>query len=214
MPHGGTLDAGTFEFTIAYVLVAVGYLSLSKAKTVRRNFKKGKHLVDFIFIFYSLFVVYFTLLPIDIFRTGELRDFYTYLNTGRTYFTNLEIANIDIFPFSSIIDTLSAPLHLWPFTFAAIIGNILLLFPLPIFLCLRTNKVLSLNEVLQYGFFTSVCIELAQLSINFLTRWPNRTVLVDDLILNTLGVFLGYLFYKKFSRFFEGSIAFFLKVFE
>jgi len=209
MPYGGTIELNIVSFILLYIMMLFVYVLIIRISNKRHNTRDStrKYVIDVIFIFYLLSVLNLTLLPIDILRFDDFRIEMTYWMVGRDYFTTLEIANIQVIPFRSIIGTLLAPLHMWRFTLIGIGGNIALLFPLPIFLCLRSEKKLTLKKAILIGFCTSLLIEIAQLIINLITHWPNRLVLIDDLILNTFGLFLGYVTYSKWSSFFEKTVT-------
>ena len=77
------------------------------------------------------------------------------------------------------------------------IGNILLLFPFGLLLPLLFQSMRKWYMVFIVGFFTTVLIETLQLGLRIMGMGA-RSFDVDDIILNTLGVILGYLIYKIF----------------
>lgn len=68
-------------------------------------------------------------------------------------------------------------------------GNIALFIPYGIFLPYLFKRLRKLWKVLLFGVVTIVCVELLQ----FLTLRGSCDI--DDLILNMIGIFLGYLMY-------------------
>lgn len=76
-----------------------------------------------------------------------------------------------------------------------IIGNITMFIPIGFLIPLLWNKLRGFITVLAYGIGLSLLIETLQF---FISRGTD----IDDLILNTLGVLLGYIFYYIFSRLF------------
>lgn len=99
---------------------------------------------------------------------------------------NWEIRNINLLPFSRAID--------W----AAYFQNILLFLPFG-FLCPLLWKNMDNAAVMgAAGFSFSILIEISQL-LN------NRASDVDDLIMNTLGTLIGYIFYRIFSHFYPSK---------
>lgn len=74
-----------------------------------------------------------------------------------------------------------------------IIGNLLLFLPLGIFLPILNPKFKRLKNVLLLCFFCSLSIESIQYGLRQLGTF--RTVDIDDVILNTIGGSLGWLFY-------------------
>ena len=76
------------------------------------------------------------------------------------------------------------------------IGNLILLFPLPILLYLKPHKTYRLRFLLVSGILVSLGIEVVQLGIDLLTGYPSHVCDVDDLILNSIGVILATLLCK------------------
>lgn len=74
----------------------------------------------------------------------------------------------------------------------SLLGNIIIFIPIGILLPLI--KKLKDKQVILYGFLLSLSIEFIQL-------FQNRWVDIDDLILNTLGTFIGLIIYKKLKVF-------------
>ncbi|MCL1989399.1 MAG: VanZ family protein [Defluviitaleaceae bacterium] len=163
--------------------------------------------IPFIFYLLSVFELVFT--PIDIFVDLELRDEFIRGFLQQETWGWWDIATVNLIPFRSLIRTLSASLFLWRFTLRAVVGNFILLLPLPILIGLLSKKELTLKKAVLIGFGSSLFIESTQLLINTLTGWPNRLACVDDLLLNTLGAIVGYFIYKKYHRFFEKIISLF-----
>jgi glycopeptide antibiotics resistance protein len=89
-------------------------------------------------------------------------------------------------PFHEILHALTSPHHL-----PAIVANILLFVPFGAALCLRG---MSLRMTALTGFLLTSCVEGAQLLLV-----SGRTTSVDDVILNTLGVILGYALLTRWS---------------
>lgn len=78
-------------------------------------------------------------------------------------------------------------------------GNVLLLLPLPIFLSFIMKKATGLKVVLISCCF-SIGIEAIQLIINVITRYPNRIIDIDDVILNIIGIIAGWGIYLLVKR--------------
>ena len=75
-----------------------------------------------------------------------------------------------------------------------VVGNMAMLIPSGIVLPVVYKKLNSFWKVVAAGAFISLCIELLQLP------FPSRATDVDDLILNTLGVAVGYGIYAAFKH--------------
>ena len=204
LPYGGTLDLNVLGVSLLYFLVFVIYYLLTMKK--RQKWIDKNVILNAFFIFYILMVLYFVWLPIEIIIPDDRIQIIMH-TLNREYLTTSEIANMNLVPFRSLVATLNAPLFLWRFTLRAVVGNFVLLLPVPILLGLRSKKELTFKKVVLIGFLTTFFIESSQLVINFLTGWPNRLVCVDDLLLNTLGVVVGYFIFKRYRSFFEKTIS-------
>ena len=80
------------------------------------------------------------------------------------------------------------------------VGNFLLLMPLSFYFpILFKNHKWNLVNITLIGFMTSLCIESLQLTYDLVTGYAYRGFNVDDLMVNTLGVFWGisYLYCLK-----------------
>lgn len=77
-----------------------------------------------------------------------------------------------------------------PFAIRNLLGNLVLLVPLGIFLPLLFPKSRKFTVILATGFLVTLSIEIFQLLLRF------RVFDIDDLIINTIGVMLGYGLFK------------------
>jgi Glycopeptide antibiotics resistance protein len=85
----------------------------------------------------------------------------------------------------------------WSVSFVNLAGNILLLLPVGIFVPTLFKKTRSMKKVISTGFLISLSIEITQLLTGL------RICDIDDLILNTIGTMMGYIFYvliRKVSK--------------
>ena len=71
-----------------------------------------------------------------------------------------------------------------------VVGNTAMFIPTGIILPIIYRKLDHFGKVISAGAFISLCVELIQLP------FADRVSDVDDLILNTLGVAIGYGIYK------------------
>ena len=78
--------------------------------------------------------------------------------------------------------------------FINIIGNVSLFIPTGIILPILYIRLDAFWKVLLAGAGISLCIELVQLAL------PNSVTDIDDLILNTAGVIIGYAIYSLIRR--------------
>ncbi|MBQ7925076.1 MAG: VanZ family protein [Lachnospiraceae bacterium] len=106
-----------------------------------------------------------------------------------------QLQHLQLIPFRTIMSTIFKTSGLFQ-----IVGNIFLLFPIPI-LCSLIGKVKDMRKWCIIGGGVSLCIEIVQLMINKIFMYPSHVADIDDLILNLSGVFLGALlsafFYDK-----------------
>jgi glycopeptide antibiotics resistance protein len=97
----------------------------------------------------------------------------------------------NLIPFSTISFYLSGKIN-WLIAFYNLAANIGLFIPYGIFLMLKKSKSLVILVIIP--LVSIVLIEVMQL-------FTQRGILdIDDLILNMLGVFLGYMIYPAFKR--------------
>jgi len=77
------------------------------------------------------------------------------------------------------------------------VGNFILLMPLSFYLpLLFTEKKWNLINITFVGFGISLIIELTQLSYSLMINFVYRSFDVDDLMLNTAGVFVGFIIFS------------------
>lgn len=82
------------------------------------------------------------------------------------------------------------------------IGNFILLLPFSFYFPILFKKYhWNLLNITFIGFAISLSIECTQLMYDLVTGYAYRGFNVDDLMMNTLGVFTGYLFYSIFKLF-------------
>lgn len=75
-------------------------------------------------------------------------------------------------------------------------GNLILLFPLAIFIPTLFPKLTKFKTIVFIGFLVSILIESSQYTISSIIGFTYRSFDVDDLLLNTIGSGIGFLFYK------------------
>jgi glycopeptide antibiotics resistance protein len=80
-----------------------------------------------------------------------------------------------------------------------VLGNLVMLFPLGIYLPLLYNKMSGFFKVTCICMLFSVAIELLQLVTSF------RSTDIDDVFLNTTGAAFGYITYLVISNYFKSS---------
>jgi len=80
-----------------------------------------------------------------------------------------------------------------------LVGNMLLLMPLGVYGPAMWRGLRSWPVLLLLGVSVSSAIELGQLGLSELYGFPIRIADVDDVILNTVGVLIGYLLWRLWS---------------
>ncbi len=86
-----------------------------------------------------------------------------------------------------------------PFELRQIVGNLLLLLPLGVYGPILTPRLRSFPAILLVGAGLSALIEIGQLTVASAYGFPVRVADVDDVLLNTLGVLVGYLLWRAWS---------------
>ncbi|MCP1312294.1 VanZ family protein [Paenibacillus tyrfis] len=169
------------SLVIAVILTALH--NISTKKNVIKN------LTLLIFYLHILVVISITLFPIPV-QSNLLLS----LKRG-----NIE-PNMNFIPFKSIIDIMQNSVS--PFVAVKqIAGNILMCAPFGFYAPLLFQHIKSPIRIVIYGILFGLCIELSQLIIGVGIGFFYRSLDVDDIILNTIGVTLGYAFLTLLKRF-------------
>jgi glycopeptide antibiotics resistance protein len=87
-----------------------------------------------------------------------------------------------------------------PFEVRQLVGNALLLLPLGIYGPMLAAPLRTLAGVVVAGVGLSALIELGQLAIASAYGFPVRVADVDDVLLNTTGVLVGWLGWRAWAR--------------
>jgi glycopeptide antibiotics resistance protein len=134
------------------------------------------------FVFYLLGVTGLVLFPLNIVFDGTSQ-----VRTGTVNFIPV-IETIRMV--TSISDS-----FMFKFSLKNIVGNFLLLLPLGFFLPLLWKRFYKLKNTMLLGVLVSFGIEMLQLLEALLGN--HRRSDIDDLILNTIGLWVGYLIFTK-----------------
>jgi hypothetical protein len=86
-----------------------------------------------------------------------------------------------------------------PFELRNLVGNFVLLLPLGIYGPILTPRLQSVPAILLAGAGLSVLIEVGQLAVAMVYGFPVRVADVDDVVLNTLGVLVGFLLWRAWA---------------
>lgn len=165
-----------FIFTLWLMIYVfwVSYFLYSKVKTWKIVFFS-------VFYLYLLWVIAVTFFPIPI-------------HSAR-WIIIWDTIKINSIPFNTIITQLSSQSLSLENKLKQVFWNIILFIPLGFFL---THIFIKkwFCKIIFYCFLFSLCIEIFQLLIGIIIWYNYRVIDIDDVILNTIGGFIGYIFYK------------------
>lgn len=130
-----------------------------------------------IFEAYILFIIKVGILPIRFIANNELRELIQ-VTQFEKYF--------QLIPFNTIIKIYENGININ----MQLVGNVLLFFPMPIFIAFFMKNI-KYYKILLISFCTTICLETIQLIINIIIRYPARIFDIDDVILNVFGIILG-----------------------
>ena len=178
-------DMGLYMVLILPIIIVVRIVHIIKAKKKTRVLRELAIIMFFMFLTGLLSQ---TVLPAVSVQQGAIE-----LTNGDHQAINLE-------PFRVLIETYNAIryLDLWQPFFINFVGNIVMFIPIGFLLPLLWKKFNRAWRTIGIGFLISFFIELLQLP-------QMRSSDVDDLWLNTLGTYVGYVLYKKFPKNFKKS---------
>lgn len=177
---GNMISSETILIPMFLLLFFMMFILIKQRKL---NVLNGTTLVTFYIYLYNLISI--TIFPINIFNSSNPIH-------------NINFGKQTMFNFN-VIDMLNyLPIQIW--------GNILLTFPLAIFLnSLFPNKFDSWHVNIIVGFLSTLLIEIFQLILNYFYL-GYRVFDVNDIILNFIGYILGFIIYKILKSIFSRKI--------
>lgn len=165
-----------FELLYTVILLIIGIIIDLKYGS-KKNFIN--RLVLWSFILYTIQAIGYTFFPIPI--VPEMARDFEEMN-GVRYIANF-------IPFKD--------LHSWQQFFSIqYLGNLLLLFPLGIYMPLIFEKFHNFKRVVISGLLVTLIIELTQVVISFGVGFSYRYFDINDIILNLTGLIVGNLVLK------------------
>ncbi|PEL13499.1 VanZ family protein [Bacillus sp. AFS017336] len=175
---GFTATLDLFEFLLVYFLALLLYFI--NVIFIRKNFTPIRlfHFCTWLFYWLSLIKVVF--FPFS----------YRFKHNPEIFRSDLLYQFV---PFHTIFDSIKYDLWI------QIIGNIALLLPIPLLFVVLKSKNLPFYKNFIFGLTLTISIELIQLLINYSTKYPNKVMDIDDVILNMIGILLGWLISKVYS---------------
>lgn len=153
--------------------------SIKRYKSNKVNFKREILLA--LFVAYSFGLASQTILPhINIgISTATRKPFIDiYLHNSNS--------SINIIPFKTIVEQLKDGNDMMSLSSLNLLGNIFLFSPVGFFIPLLAQRKINLKKIIAIGFSLSIFIEFVQLFIG-------RSSDIDDVLLNTFGVVIGYI---------------------
>lgn len=183
---GITLDRIVIYILALIILLIVEISRFIKAKRSKRKFFCLKEFFVVMFQVYLALLISVTLFPLTI-GYGKVNLFVNFISIVNSVKDLMMTVN-------------SMGFFMVKFWIINILGNIILLAPLAFIMPLISKKFRSLKSVVILCFCTSLFIEFLQFLSLFIGNL--RSVDIDDVILNTLGAFIGFGAFKVLSRFF------------
>jgi glycopeptide antibiotics resistance protein len=113
-------------------------------------------------------------------------------------FRATQVAHNNLLPMGSLIGAIASGAT--PSVIYQSVGNLLMLMPLGAYLPMLLPAARNARTTVLAGFGVSVSIELAQLAISSMLGYTYKIADVDDVILNTAGVAIGFGMYWLLSR--------------
>jgi glycopeptide antibiotics resistance protein len=182
------------KFMLGYMIVSLPFYLVARfivLKKNKRSFKPVNEIILMLFVLYLVGLASQTILPK--WDMGVITD------TGEFFFnisfTN-ELASVNIIPFHTFYQYIftSANVSDWgSVSLLNLSANLLLFSPIGFFVPLIWPKFKSFRKVVYLGLSITCLIEFVQFFIG-------RSTDIDDVILNTLGVFIGYGIYVLFGK--------------
>jgi len=163
------------SFAVALVVLVHGLLTRARKRTI------GARIFG---VIYGAWVISMTLLPVILGPAGEAPGLGPYWHRS-----------VNLIPGATI--TLYLESDLGRVAWANLLGNLFLLLPFGALGPWAWRRLDSWKRVLGGGLSISIGIELLQFARRFFdTTGFERSVDIDDVLLNTLGALLGYALYR------------------
>lgn len=177
------------DFKILFIFVVPIWIVIRAVLWLKKRsngqFLIKREIVLNLFFIYILCFIAITLFPLAINWNGNMGN--VSINVVPVFNTMSDFANAIQIPEQNFM------IKFW---IKNIMGNMLLLFPLGLLLPILWRKFNNMITTLLISFLFSLSIEVIQL-LSYYVGNVGRAFDIDDIILNTLGAWLGYIFYKK-----------------
>lgn len=155
---------------------------------------KRKHSIEYWILGISFYIYLMLFIGVTFFPIPIQKEVIAILKT-----TSGNYINYNIIPFHSILQTLRTnPSE--KSILIQIMGNIILIMPITFYISLVNNRIKNIGNTIALVLFISILIELFQFIIGTIVGYYYRIIDIDDIILNTFGGILGYLFAMLIKR--------------
>jgi len=182
----GIILGSEFALVLGIVLWIILRSSILFRRLRRKRVQAFREIFINIFAFYLILIISLTLFPMSIIWEGVIREYHS---------------NINLIPFLDILNYFQ---HTdFSFAFKAkflaknLLGNLLLLVPIGILIPTLWIRMRDFKKTVIIGASISLTIELMQFLLAYIGLGWGRATDIDDLILNTFGVMIGYAIYNK-----------------
>lgn len=193
-----------FIYRIGFLILLIAeVIRFVRAKKTKRKFFCLREFFVIMLQLYLIALISITIFPLEIINLDyieEMRGVKTIEEFKEMYIT------VNLLPLvntiKDIIKDVTTENETWffiKFWLTNLLGNIILLSPLVVLVPILSKKFRSLKSVVILCFCTSCFIEFLQYVSLFVGN--SRSVDIDDVILNTLGAFIGFGIFKILSRF-------------
>ena len=177
-------------FLPIYLIDRRTHIKKNKKKNISINYLYEAILLAF--VMYSIAMASQTIIP----------EYEVYMDINNQIKIDIDVgtetSRINLIPFNTLNRYLfmeSRTLDNWNVvSLINLVGNSFLFSPIGIVLPLLYKKFDSFKIIFLTGLMTTLSIEFIQIFIK-------RSVDIDDIILNTIGVIIGYILYKIFKKF-------------
>lgn len=168
---------------VSIILIFI-YLLIFLPYNLRKGFNLYEFLVRTVFALYIIAVIDVTFLPLPI----DPRLI--------AYFIKDHSGELDNFiPFKSIYEIINNSVG-FSVAVRQLGGNLLLLLPFGFYLPILSKKFNSFLMILLSGIVSACSIEIIQTLISRILGFTYRSTDIDDVILNTAGCLIGFLFFR------------------
>lgn len=182
---------------IGYMLVALPVIVIIRLILIKKTKKRTNFVNEALLVFFIMYVIGLasqTIIPQ--WSMGIITD------TGEFYFDlylSNSIATLNLIPFHTLSQYFfesNANVDSWhSVSLLNVTANMFLFSPLGFFIPLLWKRWSSLKKIFFFGFSTTCIIEFIQYFIG-------RSSDIDDVILNTIGVLIGYLIFLLCKKIF------------